>query len=136
MGMSWLSCICHNWNHPEYHKSTVSSTNCPRDIDSQASKDACNGHDCHYSSSKSHPCNCHYCRDCNCKPTACDCRGLNYHVEYRDCSWPCSCSGSYNTFELDEESWELFVIITHFGKLKYKCLPMGLNTASNFVQQI
>ncbi len=32
----------------------------------------------------------------------------------------------YYNFELDEESQDVCVIITPFGKYNYKCLPMGL----------
>ncbi|KAL7473427.1 hypothetical protein ACHAXS_014034 [Conticribra weissflogii] len=42
----------------------------------------------------------------------------------------------YYTFDLDEESQELCVTITPFGKYKYKCLPMDLKCVPNFVPQI
>ncbi len=42
----------------------------------------------------------------------------------------------YYTFELDEPSQVLCVIVMPFGKYKNKCLSMGLKCAPNFAQQV
>ena len=41
----------------------------------------------------------------------------------------------FYTYELDEESQLLCVIITPFGKFKYFCLPMGICNSPDIAQQ-
>jgi hypothetical protein len=42
----------------------------------------------------------------------------------------------YYTYELDEESVNLCVILTSFGKFCYKQLPMDIKQFSNFAKEI
>ncbi len=105
--VTWNSCSCHNFWHPNYSQPSGLSANCSWDKSSRDCDKYCNMRN--FCCSWSRSCDQHDHRDRDCKPAACDLKGQSCHAKHFDRSrsrtWSQSRSRSCDS--QSTKSWSL-----------------------------
>ncbi len=125
--VTWNSCSCHNFWHPNYSQPSGLSANCSWDKSSRDCDKYCNMRN--FCCSWSRSCDQHDHRDRDCKPAACDLKGQSCHAKHFDRSrsrtWSQSRSRSCDSWSPRHDHCH-YIHHDDYWERKQECSPVAL----------